>query len=128
LAKPLPPPPLPKPKPKGKKGSAFAQYVNAHPKIKPYAALISKWAQRYGLDPIYYAALILFESGGNPNARSSANAVGLVQIHLPSHPNVTEAQAKNPAFAIRWGAQFFGAQLRKHGTYEAAYRKGYNPG
>jgi murein DD-endopeptidase MepM/ murein hydrolase activator NlpD len=104
------------------------RYVNEHPRLTPYAALIEKNARRYGLDPVKYAALIVFESGGNPNARSHANAVGLVQIHLPSHPNVSERQARNPAFALQWGARFFAAQLRKYGTYEAAYRRGYNPG
>ena len=116
------------PKKEKKQGTPYQRWINAHPKMKPYAQLIAKWAPRYGVDPIYLAALILFESGGNPNARSDANALGLAQIHLPSHPDVTEAQARNPAFAIKWAAQFFGQQLSRYGTYEAAYRQGYNPG
>lgn len=107
---------------------ALRKYVTEHPRLKPYARLIEVNARRYGLDPVKYAALILFESGGNPNARSHANAVGLVQIHLSSHPNVTEKQARDPAFALRWGARFFASKLRQYGSYDAAYRRGYNPG
>lgn len=134
MADPKPPPSIkvPPPRPKKKaKGSAFEEYIKAHPALKPWAAGIQKWADVYGIDPLYYAALIWFESKGDPNAKSNKNAVGLVQIHLPSHPGVTEAQARNPAFALKWGARFFAEKLAAAGgNYDKAYRGkgGYNPG
>lgn len=109
-------------------GTTFQQFVNEHQALKPYASMIRHAALNNGIDPLHYAALIYFESGGNPKARSYADAVGLVQIHLPSHPNISKAQAEDPAFAIAWGARFFAAQVKKFGGYDAAYRKGYNPG
>lgn len=34
---------------------------------------------------------------------------GIAQIHLPDHPNVTRAQALDPAWAAEWAAEQFAA-------------------
>lgn len=46
----------------------------------PYRVLIEKYAGQYDLDPSLIAGIIQQESGGNPQAVSSAGAVGLMQI------------------------------------------------
>ena len=134
---PVPPPPPP-PASKGGLGAgkAFNQFITKHKALKPYADLIWKWSKQYGIDAVELAALIQFESAGKPGARSSANAVGLAQIHLPTWLNeqmpwgetVTEANAKNPAFAVRFAAWYFSQQKQKYGSFDEAYRRGYNPG
>jgi hypothetical protein len=130
-----PPPPVPKPKQSGAKGSAFDRWINAHKAIKPYAAAILKWAPKYGLDPLYFAVLLLHESGGNARARNrnddGSYDRGIAQINSSAHPDISDAQADNPAFAIRWAARFFGAKVANAGgNYVKAYRGegGYNPG
>ena len=35
------------------------------------------------------------------------NSWGVMQIHLPSHPEITKSQAQDPAFAIPWAANEF---------------------
>jgi hypothetical protein len=134
---PIPPPPAPPPKKDKRTGTTavFQKYVNSHG-LRQYSGLLWKWAKAYGVDPVYFAALIHFESGGNPNAKSSANAVGLAQIHLPTWVGktmpwgevVTAQKARDPAFALRFGAWYLARNVQKYGTYDSAYRHGYNPG
>lgn len=48
-------------------------------------------------------ATIECESTGNPQARGDGStSFGIVQIHLPAHPDITEDQALDPVFSIRW--------------------------
>jgi hypothetical protein len=130
---------LPPPKNKRQAGqqSAYRAYINAHPALRGYAQQIYKAALNYGLDPVYYASLIFFESGGKPGARSSANAYGLAQIHIPSwlgktDPRtgkaITQADINNPTWNLNFGAYLFSKAVSQYGSYDAAYRKGYNPG
>lgn len=135
------PPPrftLPPPQNKKQQGqqNAYRSYINAHPSLRPWAQLIYNSAADYGLDPLYFAALINFESGGRKNARSSANAFGLAQIHIPSwvgHRDprdghiISQRDVQNPTWNVRFGAYLFSRAYRKYGSYDAAYRQGYNP-
>lgn len=142
---PIPPPPAPpakkKKKPPTNTSAVFNRYVRAH-NLGQYSGLLWKWAKAYGVDPVYFAALIFFESGGDPNARSNKDhpergqAVGLAQMWLPTWlgkttpwgEKITEEKMRNPAFALRWGAWYLSRNVQKYGTYDAAYRQGYNPG
>lgn len=74
----------------------------ALPDIHTYA---STTAQRYGLDPSLFAAVISCESGWNPTAVSPTRDYGIVQVHLSAHPELTLDQVDNPYFAINWMAQ-----------------------
>lgn len=44
---------------------------------------------------------------GGPNGRE--DSWGVAQIHLPSHPSITRAQALDPEFALEWSAKQFKA-------------------
>src|SRR5512146_2038716 len=117
------------------KSAVYERYIKAHPALRPYSDLIWKWGKSYGVDQVYLAALILFESGGNPNARSGANALGLAQIHMPTWNGkrvpfgvVNERNARNPNFAVHFAAWYFSQKVDQYGSYDAAYRRGYNPG
>lgn len=68
------------------------------------------YAQKYGVSKSLMIRIINCEDGSwNPKARSGIikNGVeepsfGLVQIHLPSHPDVSLAQATDPHFALNF--------------------------
>ena len=70
------------------------------------ANLIDEYSIKYGVSASLMAKIIKCESGGNPNAvGDGGQSFGLVQIHRPSHPNISKAQALNPEFAISFLAK-----------------------
>lgn len=86
---------------------------------------IEEQALQYGHSASYMADLIDCESMGSTTIQSNhaygftnakkgiykgerERSFGLAQIHLPDHPNVTEAQATDPAFAINFMAKNLG--------------------
>mgnify|MGYP001563727394 CR=1 FL=1 len=53
------------------------------------------------ISPERVVKVISCESQWNPSAKGDSDrSIGLVQIHLPSHPEITEKQALNPIFSI----------------------------
>jgi soluble lytic murein transglycosylase-like protein len=48
--------------------------------VRQWCGLISQYANEHGLDPDLVAAVIVQESGGNPDAYSHSGAVGLMQV------------------------------------------------
>ncbi len=92
-----------------------------------YRPIAVRAAKRYGIPSNIFLALVNQESGWNPTAGSSAGAVGLTQIHLPSHPDVTYAQATNPRFALNWGAKYLASQYKAFGNWRQALAA-YNAG
>lgn len=78
------------------------------PKVvhKPPTELIEKYATKYNVSSETITKIIACESGYNPLAvGDGGNSFGLVQIHHPSHPNITKEQAYNPDFAISFLAE-----------------------
>lgn len=70
---------------------------------KTISDFISDYSFRDKVNPKIVRAIIKCESGYNPNAvGDGGKSFGLVQIHLPSHPNITKEQAVNPEFAIKY--------------------------
>lgn len=94
----------------------------------PYANLINSSARRNGLDPWLLAALLWVESSFHAHARSSTGDYGIAQINLASHPNVTQAEADNPAFAIPWAARYLATLKREAGGSAAGALRAYNTG
>lgn len=73
-------------------------------------ALIDFDAQIYSVDPALMRGIIKRESNFNQYAVGDhGTSVGLVQIHLPAHTNVSRAEAESPVFAIN----FLADQLSK---------------
>lgn len=101
-----------------------------------YWPLLRKHAAARGLDPYLVAALVAQESTFDPVIRSSANAVGLMQV-LPSTgrqfakrlkiPRFTPARLTDPETNVRLGTAIFAESLRKFGGVHyalAAYNAG----
>lgn len=85
------------------------------------------YAKKYGV-PIKLAyAMQGKESGGVDSATSPKNAVGRLQIHLPSHPDVTEAQARDPDFNYDFGMRLLSSHKKTLGSWRLALAA-YNAG
>jgi soluble lytic murein transglycosylase len=93
-------------------------------------------AQAQGLDPYVVAALAAQESTFDPQIKSAANAVGLMQIIPPTGRrlakrvgmrNFTERSLTNPEINARLGTRYFGDMVREFGGYHFALA-GYNAG
>ena len=83
-----------------------------------YRETATRYAEKYGIDPGLYHALIQQESGWDPSARSGAGAEGLSQIMpdtgrdpgfgvRPVNINSTDDQ-------LRFGAEYFSAMLDRY--------------
>lgn len=67
-----------------------------------YTFDVAKWQ---GVDGDRMVAVIDCESSFKPKAVSPTHDSGIAQIHLAAHPDITRAQAFDPAFAIPWMAK-----------------------
>jgi len=101
----------------------------------PFEGSIRQWSASAGVDPMIVAGLIRQESAWEPEAKSVANALGLMQV-LPKTGRLMARQSKTryatsllltPDYNIRLGSLYF-AQLRKQfGSTESALAA-YNAG
>ncbi|MFQ5777344.1 MAG: transglycosylase SLT domain-containing protein [Terriglobia bacterium] len=101
---------------------------------RPYWEVIRREARRRRVDPYLVAALIRQESRFERDARSSAGALGLMQLmprtarSLARRRRLSESRILEPQFNIRLGTQFLAQLLRRfHGEVEKAVA-GYNAG
>lgn len=92
-----------------------------------YRAMARRAALRAGIDPRVFLRQIAQESGFNPNARSSAGALGIAQI-MPSTAAGWHVDPMNPQAALRAAAQHMAGYLRAyHGDWRLALAA-YNAG
>lgn len=99
---------------------------------------IKFWAGRRNLDPYTVAGLIRQETIFNPNAKSSANAYGLMQLLIPTAQSMARKYGSssdtiygstlfNPRLNIELGTAYMKEQLDKYGKIEymsVAYNAG----
>ncbi|MDO8836020.1 MAG: lytic transglycosylase domain-containing protein, partial [Vicinamibacterales bacterium] len=98
--------------------------------------LIKRYAAAHKLDPFLVAALVAQESTFDPQARSAANAIGLMQV-LPSTGRqwarklgirgFSARSLTNPTVNVRIGTAFFADLVRRLGSVHLALA-GYNAG
>ncbi len=127
---------------KPKKQKPKCQVNGSYPdKILQWCQLISQYTTQYSLDPNLIAAVILQESGGNPQAYSSSGAVGLMQIMpndglaagfmCPTGPcfakRPSTQELKDPEFNIAYGTRMLASLVDKYGNVQDAL-KAYGPG
>lgn len=102
--------------------------------FRPLAAAAS---QRTGLDTDLILAVVTKESGGDPSARSSVGAIGLMQLKPGAgadgaarlgEPPPTENDLLDPATNLRLGASYLASLIQRYGgnvdVALAAYLKG----
>jgi soluble lytic murein transglycosylase len=102
-----------------------------------YAGAIRAGAARYDLDPALVAAVVYAESKFDEHARSSAGAVGLMQI-LPDTADqiadesggvtFTAADLENPRINVRYGSYYLRQALDAFDGDKVAAVASYNAG
>ncbi len=121
----------------GNKCSQLNRYPEA---IQPWCALVESAAAENGLDPFLIAAVMLVESGGQPEVISHSGAVGLMQvmprdgiastfqcINGPCFTNrPTIEELKDPSFNIGYGTRMLAGLIERDGDVRDAL-KSYGP-
>ena len=102
-----------------------------------YTAIVRGHAAHYGLDPAMLAAVIEAESKFNPNARSSAGAVGLMQLTPSTAKGIALytgghrfrlSDLTNPEINVRYGAWYLRRLLDHYHDDERLALAAYNAG
>ncbi len=93
----------------------------------PNPTLWAQVATANGIPPALLQALTTVESGNNPDAVSSAGAIGLTQL-MPETAATLGVDANNPTQNLEGGAAYLAQQLQTfHGNIELALAA-YNAG
>jgi len=108
--------------------------------ILQWCGLIEQYAGEHGLEPSLVAAVMLQESGGDPNAYSKSGAVGLMQVMpkdglaasfmcvngpcFASRPSMEELF--DPEFNVAYGVRMLAGLIQRHGSVREALRA-YGP-
>ena len=106
---------------------------------RKYDDMVQKWAQTYDLDPLLVDAFIRTESGFDPQATSSVDARGLMQVteetfiwlrsKIAPDEGLLFANLYDPETGIRFGCYYLHLCMeRYHGdvaTAAAAYHSGW---
>ncbi|MBX6395925.1 MAG: lytic transglycosylase domain-containing protein [Alicyclobacillaceae bacterium] len=95
--------------------------------VGQWEPLIRETARRYSLDPALLEAIMIAESAGNPEARSPAGALGLMQL-MPATARALGVNPLNPAENLDGGARYLQSLIaRFHGDLTKAVAA-YNAG
>ncbi len=96
------------------------------------ASAIVNSGRKYDVDPFLIASIMIVESRANPFAISGADAIGIMQIHLPTWGQQADEEGIN-LFKIEdnveFGARILKDYVRQFGLWEGVKRyKGWNIG
>jgi soluble lytic murein transglycosylase-like protein len=127
------------------KGAASAiescQFQQYYPvEVLPWCALVEEQAALHQIDPLLIAAVMLVESGGQPQVVSHSGAVGLMQVMprdgvaasfmclngpcFATRPST--AELKDPAFNIAFGTRMLAGLILSNGNLREGL-KAYGP-
>ena len=93
-----------------------------------YAGVIEEAAAQNGLEPAVLHGLIEQESGFDPNATSSAGALGLTQLMPGTAASLGVSEPLNPSQSIDGGARYLGRLVRQFGGNISDALAAYNAG
>jgi soluble lytic murein transglycosylase-like protein len=121
-------------------GQSCSFSANYPASIQAWCGQIEKYAQKHGVDPRLVAAVMLQESGGDPQAYSHSGAVGLLQV-MPSDGLAAAFMCANgpcfanrpameklfdPEFNIAYGTRMLASLYERYGDWREALRA-YGP-
>ncbi|MEB3222216.1 MAG: lytic transglycosylase domain-containing protein [Candidatus Sericytochromatia bacterium] len=91
-----------------------------------YRPMIAAAASRHGLDPALVQAVVAAESGGNPEAKSPAGAMGLMQLMPGTARALGVADPYDPSQNVEAGTRYLADMTRRFGLEKgiAAYNAG----
>ena len=104
---------------------------------RKYEALVDQWAETYDLDPLLVDAFIRTESGFDPQATSTVDARGLMQMteetfiwlrsKIAPDEGLTFADLYDPEVSIRFGCYYLHLCLTRYNgdVAAAAYHSGW---
>ncbi len=84
-----------------------------------YKTVAEQYAQQYGVPASIFDAQINQESGWNPNARSSAGAMGIAQI-MPGTAQGWGVDPTNPVASLQAAAKAMGDYYKRYNSWPAA--------
>ncbi|AGA90739.1 soluble lytic murein transglycosylase-like protein [Thioflavicoccus mobilis 8321] len=109
-------------------GSVTRIASRSHPAQGAIADLVRRLAPSYGLDPELVLAVIETESNFNPNARSSKNAQGLMQLIPATAARFGVEDTWDPEQNLRGGMAYLSWLLKHFGGDVELALAGYNAG
>ena len=96
------------------------------PSVQYWGSKIVEWSQKWSLDPNLVATVMQIESCGDPNALSSAGAMGLFQV-MPFHFDAGE-NGFDPQTNAKRGLAYLQQSLEAHNGDQGMALAGYNGG
>jgi hypothetical protein len=84
-------------------------------------------ARDFGVNEDIFLKLVQKESGWNPQAKSSAGAMGLVQLMPGTAQGLGVSNPYDPVQSLTGGARYLSQQLKRFGSYDKALAA-YNAG
>ena len=115
-------------------GSTEQAWHIAYP--QPFAGLVQRAAKNEGVDSSFIWGVMREESSFKASAESFANAIGLMQLIMPTAKHVAEPkdgpinrrQLTQPALNIKLGARYLAEVGEKSGAVSFLWPAGYNAG
>jgi hypothetical protein len=100
----------------------------SYPKIDRWDALILAASARHGVPATLIKAVCLAESGMNPNAKSHAGAMGLMQLMPGTADHLGVKNPWDPYESIEGGTKYLASLIERFGPEYRLVAAGYNAG